>query len=192
YPHCGLWGLAAAFQPLPLAVTFHGDDLLGTPSRNGGITLKSRIARFASRIAARRGDALICVSEQLRAALGKANDIERARIIPGGIDIQRFHPGGQAAARERLGLSRESRIVLFPNTPTEKRKRLDLAEQSVADLKKDVSRIELLIVSGVPNDRMPDYYRAADWLLLTSDWEGSAAVVDVAACWYFPVVSDSA
>jgi teichuronic acid biosynthesis glycosyltransferase TuaC len=41
----------------------------------------------------------------------------------------------------------------------------------------------------VPHAEMPDYYRAADCLLLTSDQEGSPNVVKEALCCDLPVVS---
>ena len=63
HAHYGLTGFIAAFQPLPLVVTFHGDDLLGTRTTGGGITLKSRLVRRLGHAAARRADALICHSE---------------------------------------------------------------------------------------------------------------------------------
>src|SRR6266853_3129199 len=60
HAHYGLTGFVASFQPLPLVVSFCGDDLLGTPSARGGITIKSRIIKKLSHFAARRADAIIC------------------------------------------------------------------------------------------------------------------------------------
>ena len=194
HAHYGLTGFVAAFQPLPLVVTFHGDDLLGTPSAagwgsEGGITLKSRIARGLSGVAARRAKGIICVSEQLRQALPRSGDRQRARVIPGGIDTARFCPGDRLAARRRLGLPPAEQIVLFPSTPGERRKRLDLAEAAVSAVNADDGGVELRVVSGVRYEQMPDYYRAADCLLLTSDWEGSPTVVKEALCCDLPVVA---
>lgn len=189
HAHYGLTGFVAAFQPLPLVVTFHGDDLLGTPSRAGGITMKSRLGRWASAVGARRANGLICVSEQLRLALRRHQDRQRARVIPGGIDIERFSPAPRQLARQRLGIPSHSRVVLFPSTPGEQRKRLDLAKAAIKAIEPSYSAIQLLVVSGVSYDRMPDYYRAADCLLLTSDWEGSPTVVKEALCCDLPVVS---
>jgi len=185
HAHYGLTGFVAAFQPLPLVVTFHGDDLLGTPSASGGITFKSRIARGVSRIAARRAAGLICVSDELRRALVRPHDRARAHVIPGGIDTARFTPGDRMAARRRLRLPLDRKLVLFPSTPGERRKRRDLADAAIRDL----NGVQLLGVSGVPYDAMPDYYRAADCLLLTSDWEGSPTVVKEALCCDVPVVA---
>jgi glycosyltransferase involved in cell wall biosynthesis len=185
HAHYGLTGFTASFQSVPLVVTFHGDDLLGTPSRSGGITIKSRLSRWLSRAAAPRAAALICVSEQLRLALPRARDRERARVIPGGIDTERFSPGDRLAARGRLGLPGAAKIVLFPSTPGERRKRLDLAEAAVNEL----AGVRLLVVSRVRYEQMPDYYHAADCLLLTSDWEGSPTIVKEALCCDLPVVA---
>ena len=44
HAHYGLAGLVAAFQPLPLVVSFCGDDLLGTPDGRGGITLENFVS----------------------------------------------------------------------------------------------------------------------------------------------------
>jgi glycosyltransferase involved in cell wall biosynthesis len=190
HAHYGLTGFCSSFQPLPLVVTFHGDDLLGTPSRRpGGITLKSQLIRFLSRIAARRAQSLICVSGQLQSTLPRARDQRRAVVIPGGIDVERFSPGDRLAARQRLGIRLDERLVLFPSTPSERRKRIDLATAAVDEAAASGRPIRLLTVSGVPNAGMPDYYRAADCLLLTSDWEGSPTVVKEALCCDLPVVA---
>jgi glycosyltransferase involved in cell wall biosynthesis len=51
---------------------------------------------------------------------------------------------------------------------------------------------KLWIVQGVPPADMPDCFRAADCVLLTSDWEGSPNVVKEAICCDVPVVSVNA
>jgi len=53
----------------------------------------------------------------------------------------------------------------------------------------DAGGVQLRGVSGVRYEQMPDYYRAADCLLLTSDWEGSPTVVKEALCCDLPVVA---
>jgi len=189
HAHYGLSGFAAGFQPLPLVVSFCGDDLLGTPARRGGITPKSACVRWLSRRAARRADAIICKSDELRDALPHPTDRARAHVIANGVDTDRFTPGDRGDARRRLGLDLGERLVLFPHTPDVPRKRFDLAEAALKVMAREGLHLRLWAVSGVPHAQMPDYYRAADCLLLTSDQEGSPNVVKEALCCDVPVVS---
>jgi glycosyltransferase involved in cell wall biosynthesis len=189
HAHYGLCGFVCAFQSLPLVVSFWGDDLLGTPGRHGSLTLKSRLIRRISFAAARRADAINCESEEMRLQLPDPHIRDLAHVIPNGVNTERFHPGDRAAARARLGLDQSERLVLFPNTPTERRKRIDLAEAGLALLARDGIAARLWVVQGVPPAEMPDYFRAADCLLLTSDWEGSANVVKEAISCDLPVVT---
>src|SRR6266550_2569320 len=188
HAHYGLSGFISTLQPLPLVVTFYGDDLLGTPNGRGGVTLKSRVIRRLGYAAARRAQGVICMSDEMRQALPRA-DRARAHVIPNGVDTERFCSGDRLAARARLGLDRAERLVLFPNTPGETRKRLDLAEAGVAAPAAGGVAARLWVVTRVPHDQMPDHFRAADCLLLTSDWEGSPNVVKEALCCDTPVVS---
>src|SRR5213075_3120376 len=155
HAHYGLAGFAAGFQRLPLVVTFWGDDLLGTPAQSGGITTKSRIARSLSNIAARRAHGLICVSSEMRLLLANQSDRERAHVIPGGIDTSQFNPGDRKSARQRLGLPSDGKVILFPNTPTERRKRLDLAMSAVELLNAKIPDARLRVVTGVRQEDMP-------------------------------------
>jgi len=189
HAHYGLSGFVAGFQALPLVVSFCGDDLLGTPTGRGGITTGSAGLRWLSRRAARRADAIICKSQELRAALPHLEDRARAHVIPNGVDTDRFNPGDRADARRRLGLSLGERLVLFPHTPDVPRKRFDLAEAAVAALAQEGVAVRLWTVTGIPHAQMPDHYRAADCLLLTSDQEGSPNVVKEALCCDVPVVA---
>ena len=190
HAHYGLTGYIASFQPLPLVVTFHGDDLNGTSDGRGGLTLKSRAIRWLSHRAARVADGVICVSERLRDSLPRAHDRNRAHVIPNGVDTSLFTPGDRLAARRRLGLSLEERLILFPHSLRQRAlKRFDLAEAALRALADLDPKARLWVVNGVPHDRMPDYYRAADCLLLTSMSEGSPMVVKEAICCGVPIVS---
>lgn len=189
HAHYGLSGFVASFQPLPFVVSFCGDDLLGTPAVGGGITARSRLARSLSRYAATRASAIICKSAELRAALPRARDRSRARVIPNGVDLRLFRPGDRLDARRKLNLDPGELLILFPHTPHEHRKRVDLAQAAVDLLATAGKPARLLIVSGRKPEEMPDFYRAADCLLVTSDWEGSPNVVKEALCCDLPVVS---
>jgi glycosyltransferase involved in cell wall biosynthesis len=189
HAHYGLVGFLASFQPLPLVVSFCGDDLLGTPDGDRGITPLSRLQRALSRYAARHAHEIVCKSEELRASLPRSRDRSRAHVLPNGVDISRFRPGSRAAARQRLGLHPSERLVMFPHTPRVARKRLDRAQDAVAVLERRGVTARLWIVQGVPHAQMPDYYQSADCLLLTSEQEGSPNAVKEALCCELPVVS---
>lgn len=189
HAHYGLVGFLASFQPLPLVVSFCGDDLLGTPDGVRGITPMSRLQRALSRYAARQAQEIVCKSDQLRAALPRRRDRTRAHVLPNAVDTTRFRPGDRSAARRRLGLHPSEPLVLFPHTPGVARKRLDRAQAAVAALERRGVAARLWMVQGVPHAQMPEYYHAADCLLLTSEQEGSPNVVKEALCCDLPVVS---
>jgi glycosyltransferase involved in cell wall biosynthesis len=189
HAHYGLTGFVAALHSVPLVVSFCGDDLLGTPDGHGGITVKSRLGIGLSRFAARRSDAAICKSEQLRQALPESVR-SRAQVIGNGVDTARFHPGERAAARQRLGLDPGERLVLFPHSRRQAAvKRFDLAQAAAERLPNCGVRARLWVVNDVAPEGMPDYYRAADCMLVTSDHEGSPNTVKEALCCDLPVVS---
>jgi glycosyltransferase involved in cell wall biosynthesis len=189
YAFYGLSGWVALWQPRPLVLSLAGDDVLGTPNANGRLTIKSIVGVTLSNWAAARA-AFVCVqSEEMRLRLWGERLRNRARVVPYGVDQKRFHPGDRLTARRRLGLPEDPSIVLFPNTPTELRKRIDLARAAIAIVREAMPDVFLKIISGVRHGEMPDYYRAADCCLLTSDWEGSPNVVKEALLCGLPVVS---
>lgn len=189
YAFYGLTGWVALWQPKPLVLSLAGDDVLGTPDGRGGLTLKSRAGIGLSQWAAHRASVVCVQSEEMRRKLWGASLRSRTRVIPYGVDPKRFHPGDRADARRRLGLPLDERLVIFPNTPTERRTRLDLAEAAMELVRHDLPDAALRVVTRVPHKDMPLYYRAADCCLLTSDWEGSPNVVKEALLSGLPVVT---
>ena len=189
HAHYGLVGWSAVWQAVPVVTSFCGDDLQGTVAPDGGLTLRSRVGMALSQQAAHRSAGIVCKSERLRDRLLSRGARARAVIEPNGVDTDRFCPGDRLAAREALGLARDARIVLFPNSPNEPNKRLDLARAALERVRRRVPRAELVVGSGIAHERMPFFFRAADLTLLTSDREGSPNVVKESIATGTPVVS---
>jgi teichuronic acid biosynthesis glycosyltransferase TuaC len=190
YAFYGLTGWVCLGQPAPIVLALAGDDILGTPKRGGrGITFKSRMGMLMSQWAALRSSVVCVQSEEMRERLWTRALRARARVIPLGIDTRRFSPGDRAAARRRLGVANGRKLVIFPNTPTERRKRLDLAHGAMEVVHASLPETDFQIVTGVSHDTMADYYRAADCTLLTSDWEGFPNVVKESLCCGTPIVT---
>jgi glycosyltransferase involved in cell wall biosynthesis len=192
HAHYGLTGCIARLQgSLPLVVSFCGDDILGTPRAEGGRTARSLVVVGASHLLESVADAIIVKSEEMRTRLWFRASRERALVLPNGVDLRRFKAMPVAEARRQLGLDPSKLYVLFPNTPYERRKRVDLAQAAVEILAKRVANVELLVVYHKPPAQLPTYYSAANALLLTSDWEGSPNVVKEALACDLPVISVS-
>jgi len=169
----GLTAPAALAQPTrPVVVSLWGSDLMG---RYGSL----------SRWCARQADAVIVMSDEMASML----DVD-CHVIPHGVDLERFKPEPQAAARDRVGWTREGTHVLFPY-PVERRvKNYPRAKRVVDAARARIDGdVELHTLYGVPHRRMPDYMNAADALLLTSRREGSPNSVKEALACNLPIVS---
>jgi hypothetical protein len=116
-----------------------------------------------------------------------------ARILPNGVDINKFRPILKAEARRALNLDSESHIVLFNKgqTRNQEYKCIELAESAISILEKRVSlgNVVFLVISIEPHERMPLYLNAADLLLVTSISEGSPNIVKEAMACNLPVVT---
>jgi glycosyltransferase involved in cell wall biosynthesis len=170
HAHYGLSGFPALFRyKTPLVVTLHGSD-----------ALIGHIQPMISKAVCSFADAVIVVSKGISTRI--AGD-----IIPCGIDLETFRPRDRAAARNRLGLPLQGKVVLFPFDPLRKVKRYELARAAV-DALRDPD-IQILTVCGKRNEDMPWYYSAADVMVLCSASEGSPTSVKEALACNVPVVS---
>ncbi len=100
----------------------------------------------------------------------------RARVLPCGVDLERFHPIPRASARAELGLDPHTPCLLFPADPARPGKRHDRA----AALARDVP---LHTLGGIPPEQVPLWVNAANAVVVPSEAEGfGLAVLEALAC----------
>jgi len=190
HAHYGLAGIVACMQSrIPVLTSFCGDDLLGTPSTDRTLTTSSRLVMALSQMAASWSDAIIVKSQQMKACLWSGAASRKAHVIPNGVNFDVFKPRDVNAVRQQLGLDLNRKYILFPSTPYELRKRIDLARSAMHLLKKEIPELELLVIYHRPQEEIALYMSACDVMVLTSDWEGSPNVVKEAMASNLPVVT---
>lgn len=177
HAHFGLAGWCARLAGArPLIVTFHGTDV------------RHPATGPLSRILVRRLDLIAGASRALfspesgRPGLPTAPC--RTAVLPCGADLERFRPLPRAEARARLGLDPDGRYLLFAASPQRRVKRFDRAEQ-VAEL----AGGELLHGGRLDGDSLPDWFNAANAILVPSDNEGFGLVAVEALACDVPVLS---
>ena len=179
-------GWVACFQfRIPIVVSFDAGEVLGRPTSRGRITLYGRLLQFSSLFLSRLVSGVIVKSQEMRRTLWLGS----AHVIPKGIDLELFRPMDQVAAREVLGLDRAKKYVLFPYDSADVRKRFDLVEEAVARARAYFRELEILLVQGEPQQRMPLYMNAADMLVMASMFEGSPNAVKEAMATNLPVIA---
>jgi glycosyltransferase involved in cell wall biosynthesis len=172
-------------SPVPVVITFHGQDLNPSP---GDPWLRSKLGHLFSHLAARRAAQIICVSPGVRNHVGYIKD--RVHLLPCGINMERFHPMPKDECRAKLGWRMDDKIVVFNAGSDPVRKRIDVAQATLAHAKKRIADLRLHVFGGkTHNDEMPLFYNAADCLLVASDYEGSPMVVKEALACNLPIVS---
>ena len=192
HAHYGYAGIVAALQRrVPSVVTFHGDDLLGTPDARGRATPWSRVWVQIHRRMADRVDAVIAVSEEMARVLDRRD----VQVIPCGVDTEMFVARDRDTARARLGWDPARRYVFFAANPTFPRKCFPVARAAIDLLNRNrPDPVELVCTHSqpravVPYDEVPWHMAAADALVVTAYWEGGPVVVKEAMACNLPIVS---
>jgi glycosyltransferase involved in cell wall biosynthesis len=147
-------------------LTLHGTDLAHPRTR------------MLTRAVLPAVDLLAVASEQLRDRVPGRRARERARVLPCGVDMQRFKSMPRARARGMLDLDDTHPYLLFPADPIRPEKRHDRALALAKAL-----GVELLTLGGVPPERVPLYVNAADAVVIPSEREGfGLAALEALAC----------
>jgi teichuronic acid biosynthesis glycosyltransferase TuaC len=173
----------------PILVTFHGSDLLGENLSGWIRRLISHYGVFCSRWAARAADGVIVVARHLLRALPGMEGDAKVRVLPCGIDLDRFRPLDTLACKRQLKWNEDAFHVLFASGNGDPVKRPWLAEQAVQELSLRRRGTELHFMTHVPHSEVPTWLNASDALLLTSDHEGSPTIVKEALACGLPIVS---
>lgn len=176
-------------RDIPVIVTFHGSDLQGEPLSASRRRWIAAYGVASSSKAARRAAGVIVVSKHLADLLPSAVDRAGIRVIPCGIDLDRFRPLDREACRRRLGWSSETFHVLFATSSGNPVKRPELARAAIERLIGRGVPAELKTMRGVPNEDVPVWINASDAILLTSSREGSPTIIKEALACDRPVVS---
>jgi len=181
--------VTAHARSTPVVVTFHGSDLLGENLSGMARKLLSHYGVRCSWRAARRAAGVVVVAPHMERTLPEYVDRRKVRVIPCGIDLERFKPMDPAKCRRKLGWAPETFHVLFPANSGDPVKRPWLAQAAIQGMKEQGAAVELHLLSGVPYCDVPFWINASDALILTSLHEGSPTVVKEALACGVPVVS---
>jgi len=186
HAHFGYVGLVGRTQrKVPLVVTYHGDDLLGTINERGKKELWSVIAAAACKNLAKHVDAAIVQSQEMARQLKKSNVF----VIPHEVDLEIFKPVEKGEARKALGLLPDRKYLLFAANPEIPVKRFPLARAAADVLEQENGFTELLVVYKEPQSRLALYMSACDVLVFPSYQEGSPNIIKQAMACNLPIVA---
>ncbi len=173
----------------PTVVSFCGSDLLGERLSGPLRSVLSQCGVFASHVAARRAVGVVVKSRNLEEALPATVDRSKVRIIPNGIDLERFRPLNQMDCCNKLGWHPSKFHVLFTTSSGDPCKRQDLAQAAIEAANRLGVNAEMHTLRGVSHEEVPVWLNASDAVLLTSLHEGSPNIIKEALACDVPVVS---
>jgi glycosyltransferase involved in cell wall biosynthesis len=132
---------------------------------------------------------IIVKSRNLVEALPASVDRSKVRIIPNGIDLERFNPLDQMDCRKELGWKPNKFHVLFPANAGDPVKRPFLAQAAIEAANRLGLNAEMHHLQGVPHEEVSIWLNASDAVLMTSLHEGSPNIIKEALACDVPVVS---
>ncbi|MEH0023163.1 MAG: glycosyltransferase family 4 protein [Desulfobacter sp.] len=198
--------LAAKVLGVPVVLSARGSDIHEFP--------RYKTIRPLVRFALRHADHLISVSDALRQEMESLENISgKTHVIPNGVDPALFFPMDRAAARKKLGLSTESRIILSVGNLIPL-KGFHLVIKSLPRLMASDQRLEYIVIGRgdfrnaleaqvrdmglerrvkftgvIPHSDLNTWYNAADVFCLASEREGWANVIMESLACGTPVVA---
>ncbi len=176
--------------PLPLVVSFCGDDLLGAPIPSVKWRLRAGVAKLLGLLAAHRAAAIVVKSRNLFEAL-PTRLRRRGFILPNGVDMEWFRPLDRRTCRLALGWDLDAKIVFFNASQGENQslKNPALAQAVMEIVRGWEPRASLVMAANATREEVRMMLNAADCLLVTSLREGSPNIVKEAMACNLPVVA---
>lgn len=194
---------------------FEAERLDGAPARKGSALrldtkLKSLAIDMLDRQCLQKAERIVVLSQFVRGQVETLvrSALERTRIVPPGVDLERFSPGDRALARKALGLPTDVPLVVTVRRLA-RRMGIDLLLRSIHRLVSRGVRVAVAIagvgpegdalrelcreleleqhvrfLGRVPDEQLPDLLRASDLFVLpTRSMEGFGLVtIEAMAC----------
>jgi glycosyltransferase involved in cell wall biosynthesis len=185
---------------LPVVIKVHGSDVLTQSS------FPARQRKMMETLCA--ADGVIAVSGDLsEKMIGFGVQPDRIRIVYSGVDTNRFHPGSKSEARAKLGLDAQVPLFLYVGNLFHV-KGIDVLVDACGklaaggmrfvcqmigqgplrhELERQIASLglqqQVILAGAKPHAELPDWFRAADALVLPSRSEGVPNVLmEAAAC----------
>lgn len=161
-------------------ITFHGTDIHAKAlktAKGWKERLKIKLNQKASFLSIRLFDSCGFVAAEMIDYVPKCLSyiLQKKGFVQAlGVNYEVFKPIDKEEAIRYLGLEDNKKYVLFSDVSNTSIKRCDIAEKVVKCLGGNYS---LLIMCGVKPQEVPYYINASDFLLLTSDEEGSPNII---------------
>jgi glycosyltransferase involved in cell wall biosynthesis len=213
YPE-GWVGLLAKIKiRRPLLVTAHGYDLLTEPKVGYGVRLSRRYDQLVRKVF-ESADYIIVASRALyKEAINIVRDPEKIRLIPNGVDLERFNPSLDGSMIKKL-YNAEDKYVIFTlrhHRPVYGIAYLILAAKKVLEQRKDVIFIiggggvlldyhiklakklgisdHIIFTGAISRNQVPYYYVASDIVVVPSLQEAWGLVATEAMASGKPVIA---
>ncbi len=173
-------------------ITFHGTDIHGilTLNQNNYFKkLKIKVNQMFSYVSLFFFNKIGFVSISLKQSMPKILTklfSKKIFIQNLGVDYNNFKPIPQMKAKEIIGLKTSQKHFMFSSISKSPVKRFDIAQNIIKILGAEYKILEL---SGVPSLEIPTYISAVDYIIITSDAEGSPNIVREALAMNKPVFS---
>jgi teichuronic acid biosynthesis glycosyltransferase TuaC len=157
----------------PIIVSLMGSDVKETKAMQ--LSSKFFAKYFWKRI--------IVKSKDLKSSLG----VDKAIVIPNGINMTLFLPMDQSECQHYLGWDTNKKHLLFAADPKRRDKNFLLAKTAIEFLNN--KEVQLHFLDNVKHIDVPKYMNASDVVLLSSPYEGSPNVIKEAMACNSPIVT---
>ena len=173
------------FTNVPIVVSYMGSDLQAELEKGFLNIFKYFLNKFIFKLTE------LFVTKIIVKSVGLYDLIsfkKKAKIIPNGVDFNKYKPVKKSLARKKLGINKNFSYILFLANKKNKNKNFKLLEDSLKIL--NDNKIKLLDYEYPLDPHLvPNYINSSNLLVLTSFYEGSPNIIKEAMACCVPIVS---